>query len=1736
MKKVISSILVIAMLFTCGLSNFAALAADKPNVNVAITKENLNKIVEVIANSFPGNTDQAQAAYGEINKYMRTNGGIDYLIGLVENPSKAPSVVKPIFDKIGAQLTTYKNETIFILESIKAIPEKARQDALTRFANRDTDSITYNAAGEAALDAVKAFVVGSTDVSEFDKYRVNENTALLLFTALKGQVVFTNAETDTTKFKVKSINETFGNALVTNLTEKLGSINGTPIATTATSGKPLGMDVLDAIVSSLNSLDSTFRTNLQIVLAHSDIALFEASGSRNVNIALTKENINKIVEVIANSFPGNTSEAQAAYAEINKYMQTDGGIDYLIGLVENPSKAPSVVKPIFDKIGAQLETYKNEAIFILESIKAIPVGNRTNALARFANRDTDSITYNAAGEAALDAVKKFVVGSTDVSEFDKYGVNENTALLLFTALKGQVVFTNDKTDATKFAIKDGSIDVTFNSALSTNLRKWFDSVNGEDGYDTEFVIQAIVNTLNSMDSTFRTNLQIVLAHSDIALFEASGSRNVNIALTKENINKIVEVIANSFPGNTSQAQAAYAEINRYMQTNEGIDYLISLVENPSKAPSVVKPIFDKIGAQLETYKNETIFILESIKAIPVGNRTNALARFANRDTDSITYNAAGETALDAVKEFVVGSTDISEIEALGVNENTAMLLFTALKDQIQFTNEGTDHTKFALKTLNSTFGNSLTNNLKEKFDTVNNKAITTENVIGAIVETLNLMDSGFRSNLQIVLAHSDIDLFEKGQFIYTVDTIADQTYTGSEIKPAPVVKARLNGSTVEVTLTAGKDYDVSYLNNKDVGNATVNITMKGIYAGDTASKGFQILPKTGAYSIDPIAKQTYTGEEIKPDVVVKDGETELTLGTDYTVAFGNNINAGTATVTISFQGNYANPVTPLTATFVIGPKTGTYSIAPINEQTYTGSPITPVITVKDGETELMLDKDYTVEYGNNTNAGTATVTVNFKGNYAGSANSTFIIGRRDGSACIISAIDDQKHTGSEITPDIEVLDGTKPVDSSNYTVKYENNIAVGTAKVTVTFKDDGNYSGEISTTFKIVPSTQIIYKIADIAPQTYTGSEIKPAIKVLRDEVELDSQYYDVTYSNNIEAGNEALVTVKFKGDYAGVPEITKNFVIKPKSGAGLNITLEPVPPYTYTGSPIEPTVVVKDGDTKLTLDTDYTVAYSPDHTNVGEVTVTVTFKGNYEGTNSNTKFNIGAKDGSGFTVKVADGIFTYNGSAHTPAIQVFDGEMEVPASSYSVVYSDNVNAGQAKIEVSFSGNYSGKANGEFTINAKSANDLTYDAIPDQTYTGSPITPQVTVKDGETTLSDTYYTVEYTNNTEPGEATATITFNGNYTGSYTLNFNIVKSGEETEYTITEIEDQTYTGSKIEPEIEVKDKNGNIVTPDEVLYENNTDAGTATVIVMIGGKEVASATFTIKPKSASGLSIDSISDKRYTGDPIRPGVTVRDNGDIVSSENYDVSYRDNTEPGTASVTITFKKNYEGTKYTSFVIYERSSGSSSNDGYYRPSGNKTPAPTAIPSPDIANADQVFPDTANHWSKDYVGNAVSNGWFIGYENGRFEPDWGLTRQEMAVVLTRVLGRTGEAASAPNADYADQSEIGAWAVGAVNLLSAEGILKGYEDGEFKPDKEITREEFATILMRLLEDRNYTARLNFLDNDSIGEWAKTYVGQAANTGIVNGYEDKTFRPKNVVTRAEAAKMLYGFNYTRNNG
>ena len=144
-----------------------------------------------------------------------------------------------------------------------------------------------------------------------------------------------------------------------------------------------------------------------------------------------------------------------------------------------------------------------------------------------------------------------------------------------------------------------------------------------------------------------------------------------------------------------------------------------------------------------------------------------------------------------------------------------------------------------------------------------------------------------------------------------VDPIANQAFTGSAITPTVVVK---DGNT---TLTQGTDYTVAYSSNTNVGTGTVTITGRGNYAG-TKTQTFTIVAKAASIlTIDSIANQTYTGSAITPTVVVKDGNTTLTQGTDYTVAYSSNTNVGSATVTITGRGNYAGVNTQ---SFTITPK------------------------------------------------------------------------------------------------------------------------------------------------------------------------------------------------------------------------------------------------------------------------------------------------------------------------------------------------------------------------------------------------------------------------------------------------------------------------------------------------------------------------------------------------------------------------------------------------------------------------------------------------------------------------------------------------------------------------------------------------------------------------------------------------------------------------------------------------
>ena len=174
-----------------------------------------------------------------------------------------------------------------------------------------------------------------------------------------------------------------------------------------------------------------------------------------------------------------------------------------------------------------------------------------------------------------------------------------------------------------------------------------------------------------------------------------------------------------------------------------------------------------------------------------------------------------------------------------------------------------------------------------------------------------------------------------------------------------------------------------------------SVAQSGFYVFTLTDKGGEswfvsILKSMLNCDVASIPTQVYTGSAIEPAVTVKDGETTLTLGTDYEVAYSNNVNAGTATVTITGKGNYSGE-SAATFTIVKSMTNDGITIAAIADQTYTGSAIEPAVTVTDGEKTLTLGTDYTIGYSANVNVGTATATITGKGNYSGSREATFTI-------------------------------------------------------------------------------------------------------------------------------------------------------------------------------------------------------------------------------------------------------------------------------------------------------------------------------------------------------------------------------------------------------------------------------------------------------------------------------------------------------------------------------------------------------------------------------------------------------------------------------------------------------------------------------------------------------------------------------------------------------------------------
>ena len=199
-----------------------------------------------------------------------------------------------------------------------------------------------------------------------------------------------------------------------------------------------------------------------------------------------------------------------------------------------------------------------------------------------------------------------------------------------------------------------------------------------------------------------------------------------------------------------------------------------------------------------------------------------------------------------------------------------------------------------------------------------------------------------------------------------------------------------------------------------------------------------------------------------------------------------------------------------------------------------------------------------------------------------------------------------------------------------------------------------------------------------------------------------------------------------------------------------------------------------------------------------------------------------------------------------------------------------------------------------------------------------------------------------------------------------------------------------------------------------------------------------------------------------------------------------------------------------------------------------GTSTGDEFVLTTPTYNTSKPLFNDmTSGSWEVPYVMNLTERKIFIGYEDGSFRPNISISRQEIAVALVRAMGLSPDAAMADaNSGFSDDATIADWARGYVNIAVEKKLFTGYDDGEFKPTRTISRQELITVIMRLTEDSDASTSMTYTDAADIQGYAREYVGKATNLGILGGYPDGSFKPFNDVTRAEAAKMLYnGLEY-----
>ncbi len=598
---------------------------------------------------------------------------------------------------------------------------------------------------------------------------------------------------------------------------------------------------------------------------------------------------------------------------------------------------------------------------------------------------------------------------------------------------------------------------------------------------------------------------------------------------------------------------------------------------------------------------------------------------------------------------------------------------------------------------------------------------------------------------------------------------------------------------------------------------------------------------------------------------------------------------------------------------------------------------------------------------------------------------------RIGNGIWIGKIEDVPFTGENVTlsaDELHVYDGKKLLTNGvDYTAKYSNQKNVGNAaRVTVTGK--GNYGFSYYKEFSIVSTSLLtvdpfVYTIKDMQYKAGTVQKSKPTVRFGRLTLK-EGTDYNLTYDpeDPVDVG-EVKVTVTGMNRFKNTVVLTYHIFTAETTLSNAVIELDNTYPLVYRkpGEPVCPPVKVKlnknsDGyipaSDAETGEENYEVRFE-NNENVGKATVWVIGKNAYGGYKSAT-FKIAAKPLSwegGASVSVT-GNTSYSGSALKPAIEVFDGNVPVLATDYSVSYKNNTNRAGADettaagkdiapvVTVKFKGNYSGTMTKKFAITGlQLAEEDLKITVPDvklskanRQITAAMIKP--TVKYGKKTLKKgTDYSVAFAHS-GGSVYVAMITLQGNYANKPGVEhidkpfrtYQAQDTLSETNFAFAlSTTSFTYTGDKITPAVSITAADHQYQGADlklvegrdfTVSYSNNVNASVNAPAnkqptIKVKGKGAYKGTltknFTIIPINVEDLRADewavTVPDVKCANRRLSPKVKVTVKGKTLKASDYSLVYGDTTAPTgneKATVTVNFAGNYSGTKEGHFRVYQ------------------------------------------------------------------------------------------------------------------------------------------------------------------------------------------------------------------------